>query len=267
MNRLPVLPILRHSLQESWRSFIGWSIGIIAALCLYLPLFSSLGSSSDLQKMVGQLPPELTAALGYQNIATGAGYAQSTFFGLLGYLLFSIAAISWGSQAIGADEERGTLELTLAHGVGRGQLLFERWAALVIRMLGLGIIVFVTILVLNGPSDLKLSVGGVAAGALALCIAALLSGTAAVVAGALIGRRTVALLGGAGVAVVGYVLNAVGNQGDSLKGLLEYSPIHWAYGNEPLLHGLGGGMWLLFACIVVLLAVGLLRFRTRDIGR
>ncbi|WP_244302868.1 hypothetical protein [Leucobacter coleopterorum] len=63
------------------------------------------------------------------------------------------------------------------------------------------------------------------------------------------------------------MLNAVGNQGDALKSLLDYSPIHWAYGNEPLLHGLGAGMWLLLACIVALLVAGVLRFRARDIGR
>lgn len=267
MNRVPLLPILRHGLQESWRSFLGWSIGIIAALCLYLPLFPSLGNSSQMQDLLKQLPEQLTAAIGYQNITTGAGYAQSTFFGLLGFLLFSIAAISWGAQAIGADEERGTLELTLAHGVGRSQLLLERWAALALRLLGLAAVVFLTMLILNGPSELKLSVGGMVSGAFALCMAALLSGTAGVVAGALIGRRTVALLGGAGVAVIGYVLNAVGNQGESLKDLVDYSPIHWAFGNEPLEHGLGGGMWLLFGGIVVLLTAGLFRFRVRDIGR
>lgn len=267
MKRFPLLPILRHSLQESWRSFIGWAIGIVAALCLYLPLFPSLGNSAEMQTLLKQLPAELVAAIGYQSITTGAGYAQSTFFGLIGYLLFSVAAISWGSQVVGADEERGTLELTLAHGVGREQLLLERWAALVIRLLGLGIVVFIVVLSLNGPSELKLNAGGIAAGSLALCTAALLSGTAAVTGGALFGRRSTALLSGAGIAVLGYVLNAVGNQDGSLKGLLEYSPLHWAFGNGPLLNGVGGGMWLLLIGIFVLLGIGLLRFRTRDIGR
>lgn len=267
MARQTLFPILRHSLQDSWRSFIAWSLGIVAALCLYLPLFPSLGNSAEMQSLLKQLPAELTAAIGYQSIATGAGYTQSTFFGLMGYLLFSIAAISWGSQVVGADEERGTLELTLAHGVGREQLLLERWAALIIRVLGLGAVVFLVVLFLNGPSELQLDAGGVAAGALALCTAALLSGTAAVTAGALFGRRSTALLGGAGVAVLGYVLNAVGNQGETLRGLLEYSPLHWAFGNEPLLNGLGSGVWLLLTGIIVLFGIGLLRFRTRDIGR
>ncbi|WP_244302867.1 ABC transporter permease subunit [Leucobacter coleopterorum] len=174
---------------------MGWSIGIIAALSLYLPLFPSLGGDSGMKELIQQLPPQLTSALGYQSITTGAGYAQSTFFGLIGYLLFSSAAISWGSRAIGADEERGTLELTLAHGVGRTQLLLERWAALAIRLLSLGAVVFLVVLFLNGPSELDLKAGGIAAGSLALCTAALLSGTAAIAGGALFGRRNAALLG------------------------------------------------------------------------
>ncbi|SDN65407.1 ABC-type multidrug transport system, ATPase component [Cryobacterium flavum] len=52
--------------------------------------------------------------------ATGAGYTQATLFGLIGFLLLSIAATSWGAGALGGDEESGRLELTLAHGVTPG---------------------------------------------------------------------------------------------------------------------------------------------------
>lgn len=247
---------------------MGWSCGLIAALCLYLPLFPSLGGDSSMQQLINQLPAEFTAAIGYQQITTGAGYTQSTFFGLLGYLLISIPAISWGTQAIGADEERGTLELTLAHGVSRTQLILQRWTALALRLLGLSIVVGVTISLLNGPSQLELTVSGIASASGALWAAALLSGSAALMAGALTGRRTASLLGGAGIAVVGYVLNAVGNQSESLHWLRRFSPVHWAFGAEPLRHGFdAGGMALLLGTAAALLLIGTLWFRVRDIGR
>ena len=266
--RPPRFPILNHDLRATLRAFSGWSVGLIAALCLYLPLFPSLGGDASMQQLIEQLPAEFTAAIGYQQITTGAGYTQSTFFGLLGYLLISIPAISWGTQAIGTDEERGTLELTLAHGVSRTQLILQRWAALALRLFGLSIVVGVTIVLLNGPSRLELTLTGIVSATLALWAAAFLSGSAALAAGAFTGRRVVALLGGSGIAVLGYVLNAVGNQSDSLHWLRQLSPVHWAFGNEPLRHGFdSGGMALLFGTACVLVICGTLSFRARDIGR
>lgn len=100
-----ILPVFRRSLRESWRGLIGWSLGIAAVLFLYLPLYPSFGSGGQLQDMIKSLPKELVQTLGYDQIATGAGYAQSTFYGLMGFLLLTIAAVLWGSAAIaGADE-------------------------------------------------------------------------------------------------------------------------------------------------------------------
>jgi ABC-2 type transport system permease protein len=47
------------------------------------------------------LPPELVRTIGYENITTGAGYAQATFFGLTGFFLITIASITWGGAFTG----------------------------------------------------------------------------------------------------------------------------------------------------------------------
>ena len=116
------LPLFRRNLADSWRGLAGWTVGLLAALLLYLPLYPSLGGSGQMQEMIDSLPPELVQTLGYDQIGTGPGYAQATFFGLIGFILVTIAAVGWGTGAIANDEEIGQLELTLAHGVTRGQL-------------------------------------------------------------------------------------------------------------------------------------------------
>ncbi|GAA3585976.1 ABC transporter permease subunit [Klugiella xanthotipulae] len=262
-----VLPLLRHAMRESWRSLIGWSIGLVAALSLYLPLFPSIGGDSGIQDLIGNLPPELTAALSYQNIFTGAGYTQSTFFGLMGFVLLSIAGISWGTAAIAGDEERGTLELTLAHGVSRTQVVLERSAAIVLRVAVLGLVTALTILLLNGPGKLELDAGNVFITVLAACGTTLLAAVMAIAVGSITGRRSYALLGGAAVAVLGYAFNALGNQTKDLEWLKNFSPYAWAFRDEPLVNGWSFGIAALYLGVVVLVGVALAAFNRRDVGR
>src|SRR5690554_7606988 len=205
------IPLLRRALADSWRSLIGWSLGVVAALALYLPLFPSLGGNPDVEKMLASLPAELVNTIGYDQISTGAGYTQSTFYGLLGFVLLTIAATSWGTAAVSGDEETGSLELTLAHNVSRSQVILERGAALFIRLAWLGLLSAVLVIAMNGPAELDIEPVDALAGAAAIVGLTLLSGTVAIAVGALTGRRIYATGAGAGIAVLGYALNAVAN--------------------------------------------------------
>ena len=127
--------------------------------------------------------PELVNTLGYDQIATGAGYVQATFFGLVGFVMISIAAVGWGTGAIANDEETGQLELTLAHGVTRGQLYAERTAAVAVKLAWLGLVAVVMVLVLNGPSDLGVEVGPLFAAAGAFVGLGLLAASASIAVG------------------------------------------------------------------------------------
>ncbi|TQL47376.1 ABC-2 type transport system permease protein [Homoserinimonas aerilata] len=262
------LPLFRRALSDSWRSLLGWSIGILAALLLYLPLFPAIGGNADMRKLLDSLPPELVKTIGYEQIATGTGYTQSTFFGLMGFVLFTIAATAWGTAAIAGDEESGSLELTLAHGVGRTQLVLERAAALLTRLGALAVVATIAILALNGPSGLDIHPAHIPAAAAALLGLTLLSGMAALCVGALTGRRSHATVAGAGIAVVSYALNAVANQGQDLGWLHGWSPYHWAFGGSPLVNGVGGAggsLWLNYAVSAVLLVIAVIALNRRDL--
>lgn len=249
------LPVLRRSLAESWRSSLGWSVGVAATLLLYLPLYPSIGGNGQLQQIIDSLPPELVKTLGYEDIASGPGYAQSTFYGLMGFVLLVIAATSWGSGAIGGAEESGRLELTLAHGVGRVQYAVESSVAVLLKVLWLGVVSAILVTVLDGPSQLGIDGGHIIAASAALCGLAFVSAAAALLLGAATGRRIVATAAGAGIAVVGYAANAVGTQVGDLGWLRNLSPYAWAYRGTPLTDGFDvGGLALLwglglFCCV------------------
>lgn len=261
------LPLFTKALADSWRSTLAWAIGLAAATMLYLPIYPSIGGSAQMQDMINALPPEMTKALNYDQIATGPGYTQATLFGLIGFLLMSLASVGWGAAAVAGDEESGLLELTLAHSVTRVQVVLERALAMTVRTVVLSTLVWVLVLALNGPSKLDINPGNLGGAVVLFAGLALLSGTAALFAGALTGRKTYAVAAGAAVAVLGYVFNALGRQSPDVEWLLSLSPYHWAYGNSPVSNGADwGAAWGLLgisAALVVLAATALHR---RDVG-
>lgn len=261
------LPLFRRSFVDSWRSTLAWAVGLAGACFLYLPLYPSIGGSAQMQAMVDSLPAEMTKALNYDHIATGPGYTQATLYGLLGFLLMTIASVAWGAAAVGGDEESGQLELTLAHGVRRVQVVLERSLALALRIVLLSAWVFLMVWFLNEPAQLGIRLENLFGAAVLFVCLALLSGTAALCAGAATGRRTAGTSAGAAVGVLGYVFNAVGRQSEDVEWLLNLSPYHWAYGNTPVANGAdwsaAGWLWALSLALVMVAAAALER---RDVG-
>lgn len=258
-------PVLRRWFADGRRALLGWSAGMIAVALLYLPLFPSM-RSPELTNLLDSLPPELVRTLGYDDIASGAGYTQATMFGLLGFVLLTVAGVSWGAALVGGAEESGRLELTLAHGVGRVQYALESAAALLLRLVVLGAVVLVVVAVLNGPAQLDLEPGHIVAGTVAWVSLGALSATAALAAGAASGRRSWGVGAGTGVAVVGYVLQALAKNSEHLRALRLFSPYHWAFGEAPLAHGADlAGLALLWLGSAVLLAVTASALARRDV--
>ena len=106
------LPLFTRAFVDSWRSTLGWAAGLAATIFIYLPLYPSIGGSPEMQGVMDAFPPEMIKALNYDQITSGPGYAQATMFGLIGFLLMTIASVAWGAAAVGGDEESGQLELT-----------------------------------------------------------------------------------------------------------------------------------------------------------
>ena len=266
VRRAP-LPIFGKAFADGRRAMLGWGIGIAAAIFLYLPLYPSMIGTSEMQKLIDSLPRALIRTLNYDQISTGAGYTQATVFGLIGFLLIGIASIGWGAAMLGGDEESGQLELTLAHGVTRVQVVVERFAALALKILLITALMFVLIALLNGPSQLGIDVGYLAQTCLLFAGLVLLCGSVAMLGGALTGRRVWGIGAGAFVAVVGYVFNALGNQSADLEWLHGLSPYYWAFGNYPMTNGGTPIAFLAFygGSLLVAAATALV-LRQRDIG-
>ncbi|MGW8482496.1 ABC transporter permease subunit [Microbacterium sp. NPDC055903] len=263
---LRILPVFRRSMRESGRSVVGWSLGLATVLLLYLPLYASLGTSDELQSLIDSLPKDLVQTLGYDQISSGAGYTQSTFYGLMGFLLLTIAAVLWGAAAIAGAEESGRLELDLAHGIGRTPYALESALSVLVRLGWLGAFSGVVVWALNGPAGLDLDPVRIVGASAALTGLAFLTASAALLAGAATGRKVWATGAGAGIAVLGYILQALAKQSPDLEWLRMLSPYAWVYHRSPLAEGVDlGGLTTTWALAVTLAAASALALRTRDL--
>ena len=77
------LTILRGVLTDGRRSLVLWAFALAAVCGIYVSFYPAVGDD-QLQSMVDALPPDLSAALGYDQLGSASGYLGATVFGLLG---------------------------------------------------------------------------------------------------------------------------------------------------------------------------------------
>jgi ABC-2 type transport system permease protein len=261
------LPLFAKAARDTWPGLLGWVGAVVASTLVYLPLYRSFGSSDILNEFLKSMPEGLIKALNYDLVATGPGYVQAAIFGLIGFIFLTIAAVGWGAHAVGGDEESGRLELTLAHAVTRSQVVLERALAMAAKVAILAGVTLGMVLLLNGPSNLDIDPVNVVGTSVVFASLALLSGAAALAAGAWTGRRLPGLVAGSAVAVLGYVFNGIGNQNADLAWLLRYSPYNWAFGNQPLVNGVDwGAAGLLAGISLLLVALAVVGLNRRDVA-
>jgi ABC-2 type transport system permease protein len=261
------VPVLAGVLREQRRSLLVWGAALFVVSAFYISFYPSIGSTPAMQEMIDSMPQGVAKALGYDKIASAPGYIGATVYGLLGPILLLVFAIGTGARLIAGEEEAGSLELELAHPIGRIKLAFERWLAVAIDLTLLVIPVVVAATLLIAVLDLDVDLNNLLAMTVGLLLFALAFGTVAFAVGAATGRRAVALGGTAALAVVSYIAHAIGPQLEGGAWMDKVSPFGWYLSGDPLINGWDlGGLALLAAVVVFAVPVALVSFASRDFG-
>ena len=126
----------RYTLRRMRGQILGWGLSIAALAAMVIPFYDVFaGQQEQFMEMLKGYPPEFLAFFGDASdisvIATPRGFLQYYLFSMLPILL-GIFALLAGSHLIAPDEERGRLDLILAHPVSRTSLFFGRLLALVV---------------------------------------------------------------------------------------------------------------------------------------
>jgi ABC-2 type transport system permease protein len=141
MNRL--WTTFRYTFLGLRGQILGWGLGLALYGLMIVPMYDKLAVQQDrLQQLIANYPPEFLAFFGGDaaSLVTPAGYLGMYAFSMMP-IIIGIFAVLVGSGLILSDEERGRLDLIIAHPVGRSAFFFGRslgmlGAALSIMLLG-----------------------------------------------------------------------------------------------------------------------------------
>lgn len=258
------LPIFSRMMTDHRRRMLLTILGIGFVTLLYMSVYPQIADTDALTAQMEAYPEEMLEALNMQNIADGPGYAQATIFGLLGMVILMVVSVALAVRVLAGAEASGSLELTIAHGVSRSRVLWERFLAYTLWVLLVAAAIGVVVYLLGVAYDMDIGLSGAVGAAMGLAGLVVLCGSVSLAAGAATGRPGVALAAGATVAVFAYAANSMLVRVSETFRII--SPYHWAYGADPLRNGPDwGGIALLGVTSVVVVALSTIALNRRDI--
>jgi ABC-2 type transport system permease protein len=244
-------------------------LGLAALVALNVAFYPSVRDDQALSDYAKDLPESVRAlfAGGELDIASPAGYLNSQIFALTAPLVLLVFAIGAGSGAVAGEEERGTLDLLLAHPVRRRDYVLQRFAALAALVAALVVVLLATVAIGSRLVDLEIGFGRLVAASTSVGLLSLLFAAIALAAGAIRPGRARAIAIASGAAVVSWIFDGLAQSVDALGSWRPLSPYYHALGQNPLREGVPWSGWMLLLVVTAvgaaLAAVGLERRDTR----
>jgi len=233
--------VFTKSLWDARRSLPGWTLAIVAVALMYSAFWPSV-NSPEMAGALAAYPKGVLDALNSGDLTTPAGYLSGSVYGLLVPLLVAVFMISAGTRTVAGDEDAGTIDLILAHPVGRSRLALQRLGGALTTMALVALVLSAALVPLRGSFQLTaVPVGGFLAMNLQLALFGAVFGALAFAVGAATGSRSLALGASAALAVLAYLANSVFPQVAALEWTRSASPFHWYLGGDPLTNGVQWG--------------------------
>jgi ABC-2 type transport system permease protein len=207
------------TLRDRRRSLLWWTLGLIGLVFITVGFWPTVEESGEeLNRLVEDLPPAFrTLAGGDLDLTSPAGYLNGRLFGFLGPILFLVFGIAFGSRTVAGEEQAGTLELALARPVPRWRIVAEKFGAMTVAMVFLGVVLWASLAVGSPSVGLDIGTGAVAGATLMIVLLGLLFGALALLVGSLTGRRGLALGIATTVAVATYLIDIYASVSEAVK--------------------------------------------------
>lgn len=257
---------LKHTLRRLRGPIIGWTAGIgIYGLLMafFYPSMVGLGDMTD--EFIAMFPEAIFGF--FENlyiIGTPMGYLDVYYFSYL-HLVIGILAVSAGAGLLAGDEERGILDLVLAHPVSRTGLFFGRLLGLAAALVLILTVSWLTWVLPAGTVGLELGPLELLLPFLTLLAVLLLFAAIALFLSMFLpAARSAGMVTGA-LLVGNYLLLGLANIDERLEAVSSYTPLHYYQGGAAV-EGLNGG-WLagLLAAALLVTAGAWFLFLRREI--
>lgn len=257
------------TLRDRQGSLLSWTLGLVGLTVItvgFWPTFEQSGE--ELNRLLEDLPPELrNLAGGDLDLSSPAGYLSGRVFSFLGPILFLVFAIGFGARTLAGEEQAGTLELVLARPVHRWRVVAEKFGAMTVATVILGLVLWVS-LAIGAPSvGLDIEAGALAGATLMMVLLGLLFGALALFIGSLTGKRGLTVGIATTVAVGTYLLDLYASVSEAVEPFRGLSPFHYYDAALPLRNGVDPLHAAFLAVVTVFLGgFSLVAFERRDVG-
>lgn len=246
---------------------LGWGLGLACYGLMIIPMYARLGAQQDqLQKMIAGYPPEFLAFFGGDaaSILTPAGFLKMYAFSMMP-LIIGIFAVIAGSGLIANDEERGRLDLILAHPVGRSAFFFGRLLGILAASLAIMLVGWLGFSLLLGGSGMGLGWGQMAAPFLSLFAQLLVYITLALLLSMLLPSRSLSAMLTGVVMAAGYFISSLAFMDTRLEAAAKIMPYHYFQGVLSFQELNAGWLAALLGVSILMALAAWLRFMRRDI--
>jgi ABC-2 type transport system permease protein len=254
-----------HTLRRLRGQIIGWSIGIGLYGLMMVSFYDTIVQMEEIQEMIESYPQELMAFFdSIQAITTPAGYLETYYFSYMS-IIVGIFAVGAAANLLVGDEEKGILDLVLAHPISRTGLFWGRLLGFVAATAMVLLVGWLSWAIPSGRVGMGVSWVALLRPFVTLFVQLVLFGALALLLSMILpaGRLASMLTGGALVA--NFLLLGLANLNQDLQPLVELTPLYYYQGGDAI-DGLEWG-WLapLTAAAAVLALGAWALFQRRDI--
>jgi len=260
-----MLAELKHTLGRMRGQMIGWGIGLALYGLLLIWFYDSIVGMENFQQFLQNYPEEMTAFFkSMTELNTPKGYLDTYYFGYM-TLFIGILAISAGAGLLVGDEEKGILDLVLAHPVSRTALFCGRLLGLVAILAIVLAVSWLSWVIPSGGAGPKLTWIEFLRPFLPLFAVLQLFGTLALLLSMLLPSGRIAGMISGALLVADFLLVGLANSNQDLKSIVKFTPLYYYQGGDAVT-GLNWG-WLggLLAMSALFALLAWLLFRRRDI--
>ncbi|MCP4356695.1 MAG: ABC transporter permease subunit [Chloroflexi bacterium] len=256
----------KHTLRRLRGAIIGWSIGLALYSLMMVSLFDSIVNIEGFDELMEAYPPELLTFFGDSMLAltTPKGYIDVYYF-LYMPVIIGIFVVGAGANLLVGSEEKGTLDLVLAHPVSRTALFWGRWLGFVVATAVILLISWLSWVIPAGGTGMDLTWIEFLRPFIPLFAELILFGSLALLLSFLLPSARVAGMLTGGLLVGNFLLDGLSNANDDLKEIIKYTPLHYFQGGDAITELNWGWLGGLLAVSLLFALLAWQLFQRRDI--
>jgi ABC-2 type transport system permease protein len=260
--------IFRYAMRRSAGAILIWGLALFLLAWPVVLAYDVVQKEQEKIKEVAKNFQIFFAAMGgdLDRITHPSEYLTLRFFSFMP-LILGIFAILNGSGLTSVDEEKGTLDLILAHPVTRTSVFLGRFLAMLLTLLIIIVVSWAGLVVWMARTNLRdqITPGQMVLPYLSLLAELLFFGTLAMLLSLIMPSRRQAATAGSVLLVGSFFITMFARLDPSLERIARFSPLSYYQSGQAVL-GLNmnwmGGLFLLAACFTFLAWYG---FERRDI--